>query len=73
MATCTTDALAITSACFNCLSLTQQLAVQVYLLQQIATNTATAGQLLDSAKCFTCLTDHQLRAIQAYLLCQILG
>lgn len=59
------------SKCFSCLTDSRELAIQTYLLQQVAGNSQTVGELFSAASCFACLTDHQLRAIQAYLLCQI--
>jgi hypothetical protein len=67
---CDTEDLAEAAKCF-CFSEKQQLAVQTYLLTQIAGSAATPNELLDAAKCFQCMSVKDLLAIQNYLLCQM--
>lgn len=73
MADCEPQALMTAAKCFTCLGPQQTLAVQTYLLQQIAGDSHTVEELMALAKCFSCLGPKQLREIQAYLLCQIVN
>lgn len=71
MAACDTSTVLDQAKCFNCLSIPQLEAIQVYLLATVAGTSTDPATLLNSAKCFNCLTVPQLKAIQVYLLCQI--
>lgn len=69
--TCTPEALAEDAKCFACLPSQQQLAIQTYILTQIAGVAADPDALLASAVAFTTVEPQKLLALQAYLLCQI--
>lgn len=59
--------------CFKCIPVGEQMAVQIYLLQQIAENTMTVDELLAAAKCFKCIPQGAQAEIRNYLLCQIVN
>jgi hypothetical protein len=66
--------LAEDSACFNCFSAQQLLAIQTYLLCQLNGMDCDDPQpLMDEAKCFMCFSQTQLLAISVRLLCLILA
>lgn len=69
---CDTEDLAQAAKCY-CFGEKQQLAVQTYLLTQIAQSTATPDELAEAAKCFECMSIKEMLAIQNYLLCQIVN
>lgn len=75
MATISCEAADLVDAakCLDCIPAGLQMAVQIYLLQQIAGNTETAGELMESAKCLQCIPPGLQPAVINYLLCQIVN
>lgn len=75
--TCTPAALLAGAKCFDCGPIHKQhVAIQTYLLAQIAfnlgaTTTTDPAALARLAKCMTCLTPKQIDAVIVYLLCQL--
>lgn len=70
---CDPNTLVEAAKCLQCLNPQESLAVEVYLLTQIAGVDPDPNALLAAAKDFQALTDRQLSEVQAYLLCQISG
>ena len=68
---CSPNDLMALATCFDSIPAGMQLAVQTYLLQQIAGNTMTLNELMDAAKCFDSIPAGDQLAVQNYLLCQI--
>lgn len=69
---CEPNDLMTLSKCFDAIPSGMQLAVQTYLLQQIAGNTMTVDELMEAAACFIAkIPAGDQLAVQNYLLCQI--
>jgi hypothetical protein len=69
---CDPDVLIEGSKCFDsCIPQGMQMAVQTYLLAQIAGGSEDPATLMEAAKDFQKLPTNTLREIQVYLACQI--
>lgn len=73
---CDPAALVAAAKCFECIPLSMQKAVELYLLAQIANGVNMAvstdpATLVKAATCFKCVPTSMEEPVEEYLLCQI--